>query len=163
LVRRLTFSLVICLGLNPVSAEAGSSSSDPLDNWHQWRGPLATGFAPRGNPPLRWDDHTNIRWKAPIGGRSSATPIIWRDQVFVLTAVDTGRAADAADLPTADGKLPKRTKPPTTYHRFLVLALDRWTGKVRWQRIATEQVPHEGHHPTHSYAAASPSTDGKYL
>jgi outer membrane protein assembly factor BamB len=163
LVRRLTFSLVICLGLYPVSAEAGSSSSDPLDNWQQWRGPLATGFAPRGNPPLRWDDHTNIRWKAPIAGRGSATPIIWGDQVFVLTAVDTGRAADAADLPTADGKLPKRTKPPTTYHRFLVLALDRWTGKVRWQRIATEQVPHEGHHPTHSYAAASPSTDGKYL
>ena len=29
----------------------------------------------------------------PIPGKGSSTPIVWGDQVFVLTAIDTGRPA----------------------------------------------------------------------
>ena len=36
---------------------------ETLDNWHQWRGPLATGASPHGDPPLKWDRQTNIKWK----------------------------------------------------------------------------------------------------
>jgi outer membrane protein assembly factor BamB len=138
-------------------------AADPLDNWHQWRGPLATGEAPRGDPPVRWDDKTNIKWKLALPGRGSATPAVWGDLVFVLTAVDTGREAAPDALPKVDNNLEKKTKAPTTYYQFLVLAIDRQTGKMRWQQTATEQVPHEGHHPTHSYAASSPTTDGRFL
>ena len=28
---------------------------------------------------------------------------------------------------------------------------------------ANEEGPHEGHHPSHGYASASPTTDGQYL
>ena len=48
-------------------------------------------------------------------------------------------------------------------YRFEVISFDRETGKVRWRRTATEAVPHEGHHETHSYAAGSPTTDGERL
>jgi outer membrane protein assembly factor BamB len=161
-MNRLT-TLALCLGLLPGALGAAEPAADPLDNWHQWRGPLATGEAPRGNPPLRWDGKTNVKWKAAIPGRGSATPIVWGDRVFVLTAVDTGKEADPKDIPKPDRRFKKLTTPPTTYHQFLVLALDRKSGKVLWQRTAAEAVPHEGHHPTHSYAAGSPMTDGRQL
>ena len=32
-----------------------------------------------------------------------------------------------------------------------------------WQKTATEEVPHEGHHLNHGYASASPITDGQRL
>jgi outer membrane protein assembly factor BamB len=156
--------LPLALGVLLVSGvTAGEPTKEQLANWHQWRGPLATGVAPNGDPPLKWDADTNIKWKTAIPGRGTSTPIVWGDQVFVLTAIDTGRAADAADLPQVDPKLNKRTTPPKTYHQFVVMSLDRKTGEVRWKKVATEQVPHEGHHPTHCYAAGSPCTDGKFL
>jgi outer membrane protein assembly factor BamB len=152
-----TFALSLCLALLP----AGPAGA--LDNWHHWRGPLATGAAPKANPPLQWDAKRNIKWKAPLPGRGASTPIVWGDLVFVLTAVDTGRKAEAKDLPRPDARYEKRTRPPDTYHQFVVLAFDRHTGKLRWRQVAAERVPHEGHHDTHSYAAGSPTTDGRYL
>jgi outer membrane protein assembly factor BamB len=134
-----------------------------LDNWHHWRGPLANGTAPKADPPVTWDKNTNIQWKAAIPGRGSATPIVWGDQVFVVTAIQTDRIAAPADLPKVDPTLQRKTTPPNTYYQFVVLSFDRNTGKLRWRRQAAEMVPHEGHHPSHSYAAGSPTTDGKFL
>jgi outer membrane protein assembly factor BamB len=131
-------------------------------SWPQWRGPLGNGTAPKGEPPIEWGEKTNLRWKADIPGRGASTPIVWDDQVFLLTALDTRRKADPSDIPKPEG-LEKKTTPPETYFQFLVIAYDRSTGKERWRRIAAERVPHEGHHPTHSYAAGSPCTDGKLL
>lgn len=147
----------------PLAARAGELAGPPLENWHQWRGPLATGFAPRADPPLQWDEKTNIQWKYPLPGHSSATPIVWGHRVFVLAAFDTGRKAAPADIPPVDPTFPKKTKAPDTYYRFVVLCIDRNTGKLLWEQAATEQVPHEGHHPTHNYAAGSPMTDGRFL
>ena len=56
-----------------------------------------------------------------------------------------------------------RTDAPKSFYRFEVLSFDRGTGQIRWRQTAAEKVPHEGHHPTHSYAAGSPTTDGKSL
>lgn len=155
--------LTLCLLLHSSSVQAEDPPGDILANWHQWRGPLATGMAPKGDPPITWDEKTNIKWKAPLPGRGSATPIIWGDNVFVLTAIDTGKEASPDALPKPQGEGTKKTKPPKTLHQYVVLCFDRQTGKIRWQQTATEQAPHEGHHPTHSYAAASPMTDGRYL
>jgi outer membrane protein assembly factor BamB len=141
----------------------GSARGDGLDNWPQWRGPLANGTSPKGDPPLTWDASTNIRWKAELPGRGSATPIVWGDQVFVATAIKTDRVADANDLPKTDPQFEKKTDAPRNYYQFVILSFDRKDGKPRWKHTANEQVPHEGHHPTHSYAAGSPTTDGKFL
>src|SRR5262249_6062992 len=136
----------------------------PDNEWPSWRGPFANGTAPvSANPPLKWNAETNITWKAELPGSGSATPIVWRDQVFVVTAVKTDREAKPDELPKADPRCEIKTKPPTHFYRFEVLCFDRNTGKLRWQRTAGEAVPHEGHHPTHSYAAGSPATDGKRL
>jgi outer membrane protein assembly factor BamB len=157
--RALFLSTLIML----LTSHSRGWADDPLDNWHHWRGPKACGVAPKANPPIKWDAETNIKWKAPLAGRGSATPIVWGDQVFIVTSIKTKRVAEPADLPKVDPKLPTKTKAPNVYHQFVVLAFDRKTGKEQWRQVAAEKVPHEGHHPSHSYAAGSPTTDGKFL
>jgi outer membrane protein assembly factor BamB len=159
---RTIVSLVVSLSL--LSSLRAADAKDHLSNWPQWRGPLATGWSPTADPPLKWDEKTNIKWKIPLPGRGSSTPAVWGERVLVLAVEDTGREAKKEDLPKPpDSRFEKRTTPPTTYHRYLVLCLDRHSGKTLWQRVATEAVPHEGHNPAHSYAAYSPVTDGKRL
>jgi outer membrane protein assembly factor BamB len=155
--------LLIAVLSASLSAQAGEKSQAFEDNWPQWRGPLATGVAPHADPPVQWGEQSNVKWKVALPGSGSATPIVWANRIFILAAEDTHRVADSADLPKPDPRFSKRTEAPKTYYRFLVLCLDRSTGKTLWQCVATEQVPHEGHHPTHSYAAASPTTDGQRL
>jgi outer membrane protein assembly factor BamB len=133
-------------------------------NWPSWRGPTANSVAPAGaNPPIKWDTTTNIKWKAELPGSGSATPIVWADQVFLVAALETDREAKPDELPKPDPRFETKTSAPTHFHRFEILSFDRDTGTLRWRQTATEAIPHEGHHPTHSYAAGSPATDGKRL
>lgn len=52
---------------------------------------------------------------------------------------------------------------PTAIWQFNVYCLDRNTGNILWKKTAAELVPHEGKHPTNTYASCSPTTDGKHL
>jgi outer membrane protein assembly factor BamB len=155
-------SLILILVLATV-VSASEIDSKKLGNWPHWRGPLANGIAPDAKPPLKWDAKTNIKWKVELPGRGSATPIVWGNQVFVVTAIKTDRVAKDEDIPQIEGKFEKKTDAPKVYYQFVVLAYDRETGKLLWKQVAAERVPHEGHHVTHSYAAGSPTTDGKLL
>jgi outer membrane protein assembly factor BamB len=123
--------------------------------WPQWRGPYATGVSRTADPPVEWSETKNIRWKTEIPGRGSGTPVIWGDKVFVLTAVPVGVDAAAAHAPLGGS----RTRVP---HRFVVMAIDRRSGKVAWERTAREVPPHEGSHPQWgTYASSSAMTDGQ--
>jgi outer membrane protein assembly factor BamB len=141
-----------------------ASSVAQAADWRQWRGPNADGSAPAADPPIEWDGTTgkNIRWKAALPGKGSATPIVCGNRVFVLTAVK-GRAAKPEELPTPDPRFQTRTDAPTNFYQFLVLCFDRDSGKQLWKKVAAEKVPHEGYQNTHSYAGGSPTTDGKFL
>jgi hypothetical protein len=107
--------------------------------WPQWRGPYANGVSKHADPPLEWSETKNVRWKVEIPGRGSASPIVWGDRIFVLSAVPIGVAGAAAHAPR--GGLEPRDR-----HRFIVLAIDRRTGKTVWERVAREQQPHESNH-----------------
>jgi outer membrane protein assembly factor BamB len=155
---RMTWPAIVAIATFSIATAADPV---PTTDWPQWRGPRADGVASDADPPVHWDATTNIKWKAPLPGRGSATPIVRGDQVFIATAVPTDRVA--ADLPALDPRFQVRTDAPKTYYRFEVLSFDRATGALRWRRLAAEKVPHEGHHATHSYAAGSPATDGKHL
>jgi outer membrane protein assembly factor BamB len=77
-----------------VSTIAHAANPDQkANNWHQWRGPLASGVAPNGNPPTEWSPTKNVKWKVAIPGRGSASPIVWGDRIYILTAVKTDRTA----------------------------------------------------------------------
>lgn len=143
-----------------IQSLCAAESLSPRDaNWHQWRGPQASGVAIQGDPPVHWDQLTNVKWKVAIDGESSATPIVWDQQVFLVTAIETERIAEQP--PQADERA--KTQPPANFYQFVVMCLDRQTGSTRWRHVACEAVPHEGRHPTNSYASGSPTTDGKRL
>jgi outer membrane protein assembly factor BamB len=58
------------------------------ENWPQWRGPALNGVSTEKNLPLTWSAETgdNIAWKLPMPSRSGATPIVWRDNIFLNVA-----------------------------------------------------------------------------
>jgi outer membrane protein assembly factor BamB len=153
----------ICVALTATVASAAEPSTDRLSNWHHWRGPEATGVAPLANPPLQWDEESNLQWKVEIPGRGSSTPIIWNDRVFILTAINTGREGEVAPPPANQPPNPFGIKTPNTFYRFVVMCFDRASGQLLWEQTAAEVLPHEGHHQDNSFASASPTTDGRYL
>lgn len=151
----ITFLSAPCSAQGTIDAEAM--------NWHQWRGPLANGVAPHGDPPVTWSESENVLWKVPIDGYGKSTPIIWEDKVFLLTAVDTRKVDANLPAPEDQPERPFGITYPNTLYQYIVLCLDRQTGREIWRRVAAEKVPSEGHHGDNSYASASPTTDGKRL
>ena len=158
-------------------------------HWPQWRGPSFNGMA-RGDAPTTWSDTKNIKWKTEIPGRGHSTPVIWGDRIFLTTAIKvTKPAASPASTtnrnhtqgcgvpeaaPQEINRLPggqrggqaaqRGQADELVEHRFNVIALDRKSGKILWQRTATTATPHEGFHRRYgSFASNSPVTDGKYV
>jgi outer membrane protein assembly factor BamB len=137
-----------------------ASDTDAKHNWQQWRGPLGTGVAPYADPPLEWSEHKNIRWKVELPGSGHSSPIVSGDSVFTTAAVPHGDALNPrySDAPGAHDNLPV-----TSRHKYLVLAVDRRSGKVTWQRTVHEELPHEMGHYSASLASNSPVTDGEHV
>ncbi len=84
--------IAVATAVAPLAALTNEKGLDAHDQWPQWHGPLATGVAPRGNPPVTWSEDKNIRWKIALPGKGHSTPIIWGDRIFITTAVPYGDA-----------------------------------------------------------------------
>ena len=126
-----------------------------LFNWPSWRGPDATGAAPKAKPPAEWSEEKNVRWKVEVPGRGSSSPVVWGDRVYILTAAPVG-----VELAASHDSRARQLTP----HRMMVMALDRKTGKTVWERTAREEAPHEGYHQQFgTWASASAVTDGEVL
>jgi outer membrane protein assembly factor BamB len=143
----------------PIPA-AGQNGNGAEHYWPQWRGPLGTGVAPHASPPVEWSERKNIRWKIALPGNGHSTPIVWGDRIFITTAVPYGEA-----LPPkySDASGAHDILPVTHPHRFMVVAVNRLDGKILWERVVREELPHEGAHYTASLASNSPVTDGEHL
>jgi outer membrane protein assembly factor BamB len=151
-MRRIFLLFIVLLIAAGVTAASG-----PDAWWPQWRGPLGTGAAPAADPPTRWSEGENLRWKVSIPGRGHASPVVWGDRIYLTTAVPT---ADGNDPETAAPEQQRRGIAVSGPVRFVVMALDRATGATVWQRTAGEETPHEGTHTDGTWASASPVTDG---
>ena len=44
-------------------------------------------------------------------------------------------------------------------HKFIVMAIDRKTGKLVWERVAKEEAPHEASHPENGTLASASAVD----
>jgi outer membrane protein assembly factor BamB len=139
-------ALATLLGIISLHA---ATPADSDKYWGQWRGPHATGVSTVANPPVEWSETKNVRWKVPIPGRGSASPIVWGDRIYVLTAIP----ANGAEHPQHG-----------IMHKYVVLAIDRKTGKTAWERVAKEEAPHEDTHPENgTFASSSAVTDGVHV
>ena len=155
------FVLAGLTALSPATVDAQSPAG-----WAQWRGPLGNGVSPDGDPPIRWSEGENVRFKVPIDGDGLASPVVWGEQIFVLSALAVGGSSSGDSEPAA-AKAATSQEPPSAGQlerlRFLVTAYDRRDGSIDWQRVANERVPHEGHHLQSGWACGSPITDGERL
>lgn len=145
---------LVCAGL---AAAVAAFDAEAEKYWPQWRGPHATGVSKHADPPLEWSETNNISWKVEIPGRSTATPVVWGDRIFLLTAVPVGVAP-------AESHTPRGAITPRLPHHYKVLALSRATGAVVWERTAREEVPHEASHQDNgTWASSSAITDGVHV
>ena len=154
--------LLCCLLAVSALADGGGAcdSAGVMNNWPQWRGPLANGVAPHANPPIRWSETNNIRWKIPLPGKGHSSPIVFGGAVYLLAAVPVGEA----QKPVYDDAPGVHDSVPVTHrHQFVALALDRRDGSVLWMKVLREEWPHEGGHETGSLASNSPVTDGEHI
>lgn len=155
--------------LIPISSLVAQQQTDIDNNWPQWRGPQNNGVA-TGNPPIEWSEEKNIKWKTEIPGLGHSTPLVWLDQIFVLTAID----GEKVDTPPAQANQNQRGRrggrrgfrggsQPDRTIKYTILSINRENGKVMWQKTSKEEVPHQGMHNTGSWASNSGVTDGKHV
>ena len=73
--------LVVCLllGALPLQAQWG--------HWPGWRGD-GNGVSEESDLPVEWDE-TGYEWRTRIDGTGNSSPIVWGEQVFVTTSVES--------------------------------------------------------------------------
>jgi outer membrane protein assembly factor BamB len=154
----------------PEESEKTPSETPPVrasTYWPQWRGPLATGVAPDADPPVEWSEEKNVRWKAPVPGRGHSSPVVWKDRVFLTTAVETDRKVAEETVKGVEEATPgfhrEKAHMPRKVLRFVVMALRRGDGSLLWERTVCEEAPHQATHAEGSWASGSPSTDGEHV
>jgi outer membrane protein assembly factor BamB len=149
------------------------------DDWGHWRGAAGNGVAMNAKPPIEWDVSKNVKWKSPLPGLGSSSPIIWGEQVFVTTAVptegDSRSQANSGKSPSGPGgqggKGGKGGRPSSGGNSsnslpslaFKLLCFNRKDGAILWERSATVATPHQETHATNGFASASPCTDGQHV
>jgi outer membrane protein assembly factor BamB len=115
----------------------GSISDASGENWPCWRGPRLDGTSQEKGVPVRWSATNNVLWRAELPGAGHASPIVWDDRVFTVSAL-------------------------TNSQDRLLLCLDRRTGKLLWQQTVLA-APLERKHGLNSFASSTPTTDGKLV
>lgn len=125
-------------------------------HWPRFRGPGGSGVGATA-VPIRWDlaSGRSVAWTRAVPGLGHSSPVVWGDRIYVTTAV--GAAGEAAfdvrhggiGMAGDDGR-----------QVWKLIALDRRSGQVVWERDAYDGVPRVGRHLKASHASATPATDG---
>ncbi len=139
----------------------GGAQKNSGPDWPSFRGPSACGVADGQDLPESWDavKGTYLKWKSKIPGLAHSSPIVWGNTVFVTTAV-SGRS-DATFKPGLYGE--GTASDDRSVQQWKVYALDKHSGKVQWERLATEGVPREKRHIKSTYANPTPATNGRVV
>ena len=113
---------------------ANLPGSAPAENWPCWRGPRCDSTSADKSAPVQWDG-TSLSWKTAVPGVGHASPIVWGDRIYTVTAF------------------------PDKLQRVL-LCFDRTAGNLLWQETVVTG-PLEKIHQENSYASGTPATDGR--
>lgn len=137
----MMFAILACLN---GSATAG--------DWTRFRGPNGSGLSTDTAPmPVKWSATENLKWKVPLPGPGSSSPIVVGDKVFVTCWSGYGMTRNERGGKQEDLK------------RHL-LCLDRSTGKTLWDKTVAPHLPEDnygGMFAEHGYATHTPVSDGE--
>jgi outer membrane protein assembly factor BamB len=107
------------------------------ENWPCWRGERLDGTSTETSVPVHWSATSNVIWKAELPGVGHASPIVWENRIFTVTALEQNQER-------------------------VLLCLDRRSGKILWQQTVLK-APLERIHQLNSHASSTPATDGKLV
>lgn len=143
--------LLLVLLISPLTVNA--------QNWPSFRGPNALGVL-ETKLPATWDveKSQNILWKTSIPGLGHASPVVWGNRVFVITAISSD--PKAGFIAKDRGIALSNDLTPHTWH---IYAIDKRNGKILWQQKAYEGVPRAKRHVKATQANSTPVTDGRYV
>jgi hypothetical protein len=79
--------------------------------------------------------------------------------LFVATAVSSNPNATFKPGLYGDGD----ASDDRSRQRWMVIALDKHTGKTLWERVAFEGLPLDKRHIKSTYASSTPATDGRIV
>lgn len=170
--RRSVLVFLTGIVLLPIAIVERSSGAEPdvppvlattpqTDTWPSFRGSGANGLAGGQNLPDEWnvDEGREVCWKTPIPGLANSAPVVWRDRVFVTTAVSSVGKPDlriglygAGDAAEDDAE-----------QSWRVYCLSASTGDVLWKRTAFEGLPTVRRHEKSTHANSTPATDGRHV
>jgi outer membrane protein assembly factor BamB len=153
----ITATLVLLTVAIAVAARAPKPGVD----WPQFRGTDASGIAEGFSLPTTWDAKrgTNVIWKTSIPGLGLSSPIVWGDEIFLTTAI-SGKV-DASLKIGLYGDI--TSVQDNTPHEWRLYALEKETGRVKWQRTVYQGVPKIKRHTKNSHANSTLATDGERL
>jgi outer membrane protein assembly factor BamB len=129
-------------------------------DWPQFRGPAASGVDAGAPTPIHWNVQKgeDIRWQTPIDGLAHSSPIIWGNVIYVTTAVGPGnqdvKVGLYGDIEPANDQ---------DSHQWRLLALDKDTGKILWDKLGYEGIPRGKRHPKSTHCNSTPATDGQHI
>jgi outer membrane protein assembly factor BamB len=164
-----------------VTAVARSLPADAA--WPQFRGPAGAGILDTAKVPLKWSTSENVAWSVAVTGRGWSSPVAWKDQVFLTSAISPGKFKEpstgifgndyVAELQAQGLPIDEIIKRVNARDieasdesgevRYMVYAVDAATGKLRWEREAHKGVPFGGRHRKNTFASETPATDGERL
>src|SRR5262249_24077592 len=108
---RYPFAVVMVVSLSGAGVRA--------DDWPEFRGPTGQGHA-QGQLPTEWKPDKNVAWKQDIPGHGWSSPVVWKDRIYLTTAVPIKNSA-------------------TNDLSLRALCLDAKMGKVLWDVEAIRQ------------------------
>jgi outer membrane protein assembly factor BamB len=128
-------------------------------SWPGFRGRSASGVGEGARPPDTWNVSTgnNILWTTVVPGLAHSSPIVAGDRIFVTSAISSQPGVTFKPGLYGDGTASEDRTP----QRWVLIAIDRRSGKIAWERTAYEGVPREKRHIKATYANATPATDGQ--
>lgn len=146
-------------------APSAAAPSDPVRSapkpWPSFRGANASGNGDGQGAVTEWDvaSGKNIKWKTPIPGFSTASPIVWGNKVFVVTAISskgdkTFRTGLYGDVKPVED---------LSEHTWKIYCLDKSSGKILWEQTAFTGLPKVKRHTKSTQANSTPATDGNVV
>jgi outer membrane protein assembly factor BamB len=151
--------------VDAVSVGAGGQIRQTVQtNWAQWRGPGGQGVSDETALPIRWSATENVRWKTAIPGLGHSSPIVWGDRVFLTTAIEGPIVPGAGQIKhiiKGEEYLHPDSCCGDRSYTLKVVALDRDTGRIVWDRTAYEGTVYDRRHKLNTYASSTPITDGR--
>jgi len=131
---RFALFALFATGLSAQNVSMIEAQGEARKYWPQWRGPSGQGIVDTGDYPDTWSATENVRWKVEVPGRGNSSPIVWKDRIFLTSAIDGMKR--------------------------VVQCFRRDDGKLLWETAAPAPASAERLYRKNSYASATPVTDG---